>query len=217
MGDTFDFIGYQVDRLSELVTVSRRNILKSIYFFNQVNLTDDAKVPVRIMQRLASLGSRYGHICSAMRPFVRTLYESYHGTPQHGSVSLSAAVKVVIAFVRSAGSSRSWVCASASSQGRFIPSSTVTRCGYVNSTLAYRGFALFGSSGHPRAKKSHKHGPRWISGTLTSGRTRPSRIHPSTSGVFCVHAVSRASASGMCQSFCAATQSQPSLGLVKAP
>ena len=100
MGDSFDFIGYNVDRLSELVTVSRRNIHKSIYFFNQVNLDDLARVPVRIMQRLASLGSRYSQICSVMRPLVRTLYESYHGIPQQGSVSLSAEAKVVIRTFR---------------------------------------------------------------------------------------------------------------------
>jgi hypothetical protein len=100
LDDAFDFIGYNVDRLSELITVSRRNIHKSIYFFNQVNLQCGVKVPVRIMQRLASLGSRYSHICSVMRPYVRTLYESYRGASQLGSVSLSAGAKMVIRTFR---------------------------------------------------------------------------------------------------------------------
>jgi hypothetical protein len=100
LGDAFDFIGYNVDRISELITVSRRNIYKSIYFFNQVNLDHGAKVPVRIMQRLASLGSRYSHLCSVMRPYVRTLYESYQGTCQRGSVSLSSGAKIVIRTFR---------------------------------------------------------------------------------------------------------------------
>jgi hypothetical protein len=95
-GEEFDFIGYHVSLTTGLITISRRNILKSIHAFGAVDLTPGARIPVRVMQRLASLGSRYGYICDLMRPFVRTLYSSYGGLPQQGFVVMDEGTRNVV-------------------------------------------------------------------------------------------------------------------------
>jgi hypothetical protein len=77
------FIGYQMSITTWLVSVSRRNILKAIYAFGMVDLTPNALIPVKKIQQLASLGSRYGYICHTIRPFVRVLY-TRHTRVAHG-------------------------------------------------------------------------------------------------------------------------------------
>ena len=99
-GPTLDFIGYQVCMVRRMITISSRNVMKSIYAFGQVNLEEGAMIPVPTMQRLASLGSRYGKICRIMRPFVRVLYSSYRGRRQKCHVQLSPGCRAVIRTLR---------------------------------------------------------------------------------------------------------------------
>ena len=91
-------IGYTLDLTRALVTVSERNILKAVYEFLAVNY--EATVPVKTMERLASLGSRYSGICLYLRPFTRALYNAYKGHGQHISVRLLADARRAIRVFR---------------------------------------------------------------------------------------------------------------------
>ena len=62
-----DVIGYTLDLEKQVVTLSRRNFLKTLYLFFTVDTT--AAVPVHTMQTIAALISRYSTICRYMRPF----------------------------------------------------------------------------------------------------------------------------------------------------
>ena len=60
-----------------MVTISRKNFLNTLYGFLSINL--DLPIPLRVAQRLASWGSRYGSICRAMRPFSAALHRMSAG------------------------------------------------------------------------------------------------------------------------------------------
>ena len=99
-GRQLDFIGYSVDMDSEVVMVAHNNLRKALYAFLNVDLEDGARVPVRQLQGLASLGSRYGYISHLMRPYVRTLYSSFIGRRNWGHVILTSDTKRVIRLFR---------------------------------------------------------------------------------------------------------------------
>ena len=99
-GTTLDFIGYEV-RLSEgLVTIARKNLLKALYAFLNVDIDGSEPVPVRALQGLASLASRYGYISSLMRPFTRLLYSSFRRHHHAASVVLKPRTRRVIRLFR---------------------------------------------------------------------------------------------------------------------
>ena len=91
-----DFIGYHSSLSDGCIKIAERNILKAIYAYGEVDLTPGAKVEVTMMQRLASLGSRYGYICRLLRPYVRTLYASYRGRSTETHVELNEEQRTVI-------------------------------------------------------------------------------------------------------------------------
>ena len=95
-GTSMDFIGYAVCLEKRTVEVSRKNLLKALYRFSQIDMSPGARIPVREMQALASLGSRYGYICHLMRPYVRALYSSFCGKHHHASLCLNDNTKRVI-------------------------------------------------------------------------------------------------------------------------
>ena len=70
-------IGYMVDLDRQLVNMSPRNFRKCLYCFFVVDLR--AKVPVKTLERLASLAERYSELYPYMRPFQRALYACYKG------------------------------------------------------------------------------------------------------------------------------------------
>ena len=72
-----DVIGYTLDLGKQVVTLSHRNYLKTLYLFFSVDTA--APVPVKSMERIASLASRYSGICREMKPFTKALYSSYAG------------------------------------------------------------------------------------------------------------------------------------------
>ena len=76
-GRRLDIIGYTVDLDSSRVTISRKNFLNTLYGFLSINL--DLPISMRVAQRLASWGSRYGSICRAMRPFSAALHRMSAG------------------------------------------------------------------------------------------------------------------------------------------
>jgi hypothetical protein len=91
-------IGYTIDLTEQLVQLSPRNHQKTLYAFMSVDL--EAPVPVKTLQKLGSLASRYGKICQYLRPFTRNLYRSYIGYSQHAVVPLSPLAKLTIRFFR---------------------------------------------------------------------------------------------------------------------
>jgi hypothetical protein len=71
------FIGYSVDVVTGTISFSEKNLLRMVYGFFSVDLRP--KVPVRVVEKLASWSSRYGVICPAMKPFSRSLYSLIGG------------------------------------------------------------------------------------------------------------------------------------------
>lgn len=77
-----DVIGWQVDLNSMLVTISRRNMLKTLYVFFSCNI--NGTISLRELQRMASLASRYAMLCTPMKCFTVELFKSqpeYRGNP----------------------------------------------------------------------------------------------------------------------------------------
>ena len=72
-----DIIGYTLDLDKQVVTLSRRNFLRTLYLFFTVDTT--SAVPVKSMETIASLASRYSGICREIKPFMKALYSSYAG------------------------------------------------------------------------------------------------------------------------------------------
>jgi hypothetical protein len=86
-GRRIEFIGYVFD-LDELrVGVGQRCIERAFYAFMQVDTS--SKVPVRTLESLASMATRYAGICRYMGPFVRALYSAYRGRRRHLAVELT--------------------------------------------------------------------------------------------------------------------------------
>ena len=97
-GRRLTFIGYDIDLDKRLVTISKRNILRTLYGFLNVDLKGPIKV--KTMQKLASWASRYGKICVYMKPFVGVLYAEYAGRGDHASFQLSIKACQVIWYFR---------------------------------------------------------------------------------------------------------------------
>jgi hypothetical protein len=98
--DDLDFTGWNISLLHSQVSMARRNCLKAMYEFASVDLTPNAAVPVKTMQCLASLGSRYSLVCKLMKPYVRPLYNSYAGRSHLHSVILLPIARLVIRLLR---------------------------------------------------------------------------------------------------------------------
>ena len=97
-GRSLTFIGYEIDLDKRLVTISKRNILRILYGFLNVDLHGTMKV--KTMQKLASWASRYGKICIYMKPLISVLYAEYAGRGDHTSFPLSVKACQVIRYFR---------------------------------------------------------------------------------------------------------------------
>ena len=97
-GRKLTFIGYEIDLDKRLVTISKRNILRTLYGFLNVDLEGPMKV--KTMQKLASWASRHGKICVYMKPFISVLYAEYAGRGDHASFQLSIKACQVIRYFR---------------------------------------------------------------------------------------------------------------------
>lgn len=71
-GRRLEVIGYTIDLDLRLVTISKKNFLKTLHGYYTVDLSKP--VPRRTIEKLASWGSRYAFICRFMKPFNRALY-----------------------------------------------------------------------------------------------------------------------------------------------
>jgi hypothetical protein len=97
-GRCLTVIGYTIDLDKRLVLISQRNARKALYAFMTVN--ENGPVTVKTMQKLASLGSRYGKVCRFLRPFVRFLYRAYKGSGDHASILLDDSAKLIVRLFR---------------------------------------------------------------------------------------------------------------------
>ena len=97
-GRSVTVIGYTMDLDAGLVTISERNHFRALYAFLSVDLA--APVPVRAMQKLSSLASRYGKICRSLRPLTRFLYRSFAGHFYESTVCLDPSAQLVIRLFR---------------------------------------------------------------------------------------------------------------------
>ena len=98
-GTRVDIIGYVIDLPSKRVSISRKNFLNTVYGFLIVDL--DAPMTLKVAQRLASWGSRYGKICRAMRPFCGALHRLAAGrTSPHATFTLTEEAKIAIRMWR---------------------------------------------------------------------------------------------------------------------
>jgi hypothetical protein len=84
-GRRLDFIGWTVDLDKRVVSIARRNHLRALYGFYRLDTA--IPVPIKTLQRVASLASRYSKVCRGMRPFTSYLYGCYSGI-QNSSASV---------------------------------------------------------------------------------------------------------------------------------
>lgn len=82
-GRRLDFIGWCFDLDTRLVTISQKNFYKVAYAFFDVDL--DRKVQVRMLEKLASLGSRYSMIIREMRVVNTAIYRNYANMNNHNA------------------------------------------------------------------------------------------------------------------------------------
>jgi hypothetical protein len=80
-------LGWCIDMHKQIVTISRKNLLKATYCFFSVDLNADY-VPVDLMVQCASLATRYEMVCCVLRPFSKALYASFTGRHQAAKVHL---------------------------------------------------------------------------------------------------------------------------------
>ncbi len=69
--------GWDLDLTSRRVTISRRNLMKTLYGFFMVE--EDEPIQVCEIERLASWASRYTQILRVLEPFTRALYDECVG------------------------------------------------------------------------------------------------------------------------------------------
>ena len=71
-GTRLDFIGYSVDLTHQIVSIARKNFLRTLHGFLSIDLQGTINLPTA--QKLASWSSRYSLICNVMSPFSSALY-----------------------------------------------------------------------------------------------------------------------------------------------
>ena len=94
LNPSIDMIGYKLNLSTQTVSISERNALRALYAFFSID--EERKVPVRALEIMASLASRYAEICPTLRPFVRALYSAYAGLSRNVSVVLNIEAKRAI-------------------------------------------------------------------------------------------------------------------------
>jgi hypothetical protein len=99
IGRALDFIGWFIDLDNRSVTLSRRNLLKTIYAFFCFNIKD--KITQSTVETMASLASRCSQLCRPMRPYTKALYDAIGSYPnRHVRHTLPSLAKVDVAVWR---------------------------------------------------------------------------------------------------------------------
>jgi hypothetical protein len=92
VGQTQDWIGWEINLLTQTVTIAEHCYLKATHLFFEV----DTEAPVTILQleQLGSLASRYSLVCAVLRPYTRALHAARRGcVRQNVRVTLEAMAK----------------------------------------------------------------------------------------------------------------------------
>lgn len=77
-GRIIDFIGWEFDLETRVVSVARRNFMKTLY--GMICMRGSETNPtVREVQRVASWASRYSVVCRSLKPFSVDLYDAVRG------------------------------------------------------------------------------------------------------------------------------------------
>jgi hypothetical protein len=95
-GRDLDWLGWRVDLDYRAVTISERNLLKTLHAFFDFNLTE--QLTLQQVERMASLASRCSQLNRAMRPYTVALYgcaSDYKGC-RHTKRQLTALAKVEV-------------------------------------------------------------------------------------------------------------------------
>lgn len=98
-GTRVDIIGYVVDLSQRLVSIARKNVMRTTYGFFGTDLSK--RISVKEAQRLASWASRYGKICRVMRPFAGALHRLSAGrASRHALITITDEAKIAIRLWR---------------------------------------------------------------------------------------------------------------------
>jgi hypothetical protein len=99
-GWCLDFIGYETSLANSYIAISRQNLLKSLYAYLNVDINQGILVPVKILQKLASPGSRVSGMCEAMKPFVTVIWKCFKERRYDVTVPISNAARAVLMLFR---------------------------------------------------------------------------------------------------------------------
>jgi hypothetical protein len=72
MNRIMDFIGWTFNLINMTITMARKNMLKMCDAFFCFSI--DEAVPLQVVERMASLASRYAMLCDHMKPYTHTLH-----------------------------------------------------------------------------------------------------------------------------------------------
>ena len=98
-GRRLEIIGWTIDLNNRVVTISRKNFLKTVYAFFDVDV--NSPVPFCCIERLASLSSRYTLVLRHMRPYTTLLFGALHGYRNRNiSIKLSEYTRIAILMWR---------------------------------------------------------------------------------------------------------------------
>jgi hypothetical protein len=92
VGQTQDWIGWEINLLSQTVTIAEHCYLKATHLFFAI----DTESPVTVLQleQLGSLASRYSLVCAALRPYTAALHAARRGAVrQNVRIPLTAMAK----------------------------------------------------------------------------------------------------------------------------
>jgi hypothetical protein len=100
-GRVLDWIGWRVDLNAQIVTIAKKNFMKTFYHFFSCN--ESEPMNIKQIERLASFSSRYSTILRQMKPFTNCLYSEFVGIRnKHVAKTLTAVGVQAIQVWRSA-------------------------------------------------------------------------------------------------------------------
>ncbi|KAJ1389049.1 hypothetical protein B484DRAFT_460484, partial [Ochromonadaceae sp. CCMP2298] len=87
------------DRGAQRVTLSAKCLEKALHGLMSVN--EFEPMPIKVVQRMASWGVRYGAICPIMHPFTSVLYNELRGrSHKYSTITLSPLARVAVHMLR---------------------------------------------------------------------------------------------------------------------
>jgi hypothetical protein len=84
-GRTQDWIGWSMCTDSRTVSIAEHNFLKTMHGFFMVDETKPVRI--KVLQKLASWGSRYAAVCRFMRPYTNDLFTAMGGKVGNSNVA----------------------------------------------------------------------------------------------------------------------------------